>query len=395
MTRAILTLLIIAFGIMALVGILTAIDAILFTMNDSFNRIGANSFGITPLGRSISSSNDGRQRKRGEPITFDQAMEFKDRYNFAAEVSISARATNNAVVKFANEKTNPTVVVQGIDEYYLDINGYDLETGRTFTSTELKSGTKKAIIGQEIVKTLFDEKPTKAISKIISIGSHRFMVVGVLKSKGSSMGQSSDNQIFIPILAERRIYGYATKNYQVTVASKASSQIDDAISAAVGVMRNVRRLRASEENDFETFKSDGLLDVLKENTVTIRLATIAIGLITLLGAAIGLMNIMLVSVTERTREIGISKAIGATRRHIMTQFLTEAIVICQIGGIVGVVLGTLAGFGVAKLVDGVFVFPWAWILLGFFTCMFVGLLSGLYPAYKAARLDPIEALRYE
>jgi len=395
MTRAILTLLIIATGITALVGILTAIDALLFTMNDSFNRIGANSFGITPLGRSISSSNEGRQRKRGENITYQQALEFKERYDFPSKVSVSGRATRSAVIKYGNEKTNPTVRVDGIDEYYLEIQGFDLEVGRSFTVTELKTGTKKAIIGMELIKTLFDNKPAKAVNQVISIGSHRFQVIGVLKSKGSSMGQSADNQIFIPLLTEKRMYGYSTKNYSITVATNVSAQIDDAISSAVGVMRNVRRLRASEENDFETFKSDGLLDVLKENTVTIRIATIAIGLITLLGAAIGLMNIMLVSVTERTREIGISKALGATRRNIMTQFLTEAVIICQLGGIVGVILGFIAGNLVAWGVGGSFIVPWAWMALGFFTCLFVGLLSGIYPALKAARLDPIESLRYE
>lgn len=395
MTRAILTLLIIATGITALVGILTAIDALLFTMNDSFNRIGANSFGITPLGRSISSRNDGRQKKRGENITYQQAVEFKERYDFPSKVSVSGRATRSAVIKYGNEKTNPTVRVDGIDEYYLDIQGFDLEVGRSFTVTELKTGTKKAIIGMELIKTLFDNKASKAVNQIISIGSHRFQVIGVLKSKGSSMGQSADNQIFIPLLAEKRMYGYSTKNYSITVATNVSAQIDDAISSAIGVMRNVRRLRASEENDFETFKSDGLLDVLKENTVTIRIATIAIGMITLLGAAIGLMNIMLVSVTERTREIGISKALGATRRNIMTQFLTEAVIICQMGGIVGVILGFIAGNLVAWGVGGKFMVPWAWMALGFFTCLFVGLLSGIYPALKAARLDPIESLRYE
>jgi putative ABC transport system permease protein len=395
MLRAILTLMIIAVGIMALVGILTAIDGLLFTMNDNFSRMGANAFSISPSGRSLASRHEGRQRKRGASITFRQAMEFKERYDFAAQVAVSAFASGSAVVKFENEKTNPTVLVFGIDDNYLDVSGYEIEAGRDFTRNEQEHGVNKAILGSELVDILFDSKPERAINQVISIGSHKFRVTGVLKSKGATMSQSSDRRIFIPILAEKNYFGFTDKNYNIAVGVENAVEINEGISAAIAIMRPIRRLRVSEENDFEIFKSEELLDILKENTVTIRVATIAIGLITLLGAAIGLMNIMLVSVTERTREIGIVKALGATRRNILTQFLIEAVIICQFGGIVGIVLGIVIGNVVAALVGGEFLIPWAWILLGIVTCMIVGLVSGIYPAIKAARLDPIEALRYE
>jgi len=394
--RAILTLLIIAFGIMALVGILTSIDALLFTMNDSFSGMGANSFNIVPGMGDLHSNREGRQEKEADPIDFRQALEFKERFDFpASKVTIEGLSTWNATLKFEKEKTNPTVLVFGVDENYLDNNGYDLAAGRNFTIIEQEAGTQLTIIGMEIVNSLFKKNPLAAVNKVITVDNQRFTVIGVLASKGASMNQSADRRILIPLLAERYLYGYPDKNYNITVAATNSTDVDDAISMATGIMRNVRQLRASQDNDFTIEQSDGLLNMLKENTAKIRIATIGIGLITLIGAAIGLMNIMLVSVTERTREIGISKAIGATRANIMNQFLTEAVLICQMGGIVGIVLGIAIGNGVALLLGGKFIMPWAWIILGFITCMIVGLASGLYPALKAAKLDPIESLRYE
>lgn len=394
--RAILTLIIIAVGITALVGILTSIDALLFTMNDNFSRMGANSFEIRPKGFTIHSSRGGRQEKKGPPIDFRQAMEFKERFDFpGANVSVSGWGTSNAVIKYANEKTNPTVFVFGGDDLYLDIEGYDLDLGRNFTHVEQESGTQVAIIGMDIVNDLFKKNAMAAMGKDILIDSRRFTVIGILTSKGASMNQSADRRVIIPLVTLRTMYGYADKNYDINASTASALDMDDAISAAIGTMRSVRNLRVKEENDFQIRQSDNLMNILKENTATIRLSTIGIGLITLLGAAIGLMNIMLVSVTERTREIGISKALGATRSNILTQFLAEAVLICQVGGIVGIILGIGLGNVVAMLLDGKFIIPWGWMILGFITCMIVGLVSGLYPALKASRLDPIESLRYE
>jgi putative ABC transport system permease protein len=393
--RSILTLMIIAFGIMALVGILTAIDSILFSMTDSFSGLGANAYSIQPKSVTIRSSRQGRTQKRGEPITFRQAIEFKERFDFPAKVAISYQGTGSAVIKYKDGKTNPNVVLRGVDENYLEVSGLDLSHGRNFTSNEVQDGAHKVIVGKDIVNLLFQDNSEIAMDRIIAVGNVKYKIIGIIASKGSNMDQSTDRQVLVPLINIKRYYGTAKSNYSVKVGLANVTDMEDAISSTIGILRNVRKLRIGQENDFEVFKSEGLLDILKENTFYLRMATIAIALITLLGAAIGLMNIMLVSVTERTREIGIRKAIGATSRNIMIQFLVEAVLICQVGGVVGILFGIGVGNIVTYFIGGNFLIPWPWIILGIVVCTFVGLVSGLYPALKAAKLDPIESLRYE
>jgi putative ABC transport system permease protein len=394
--RSLLTLLIIAVGITCLVGILTAIDSILFSMSDNFNRLGANSFNIRPLSESLRRNDRGRAQKTADPIVFEQAMRFKEAYQYgASKVSVESFCTGNASVKHGDKKTNPTIRVIGVDENYMNTSAFEIIAGRNFTNSEVFSTANKVILGSDIIKTLFQENPEKAIGKDIYINSNRYMVIGALKSKGSSSGGSNDSRVFIPLYNSKVLYGYADKAYNVTVAVAQPNEMDDAINHAIGVMRNIRKLKVSQENDFEVRKSDGILNQLKDMTSTLRWSTVVIAMLTLLGASIGLMNIMLVSVTERTKEIGIRKALGATRKNVLLQFLIEAIVICLLGGVVGVTLGILMGFGVSVIVEGRFFIPWNWMILGFSVCIVVGLVSGLYPALKASKLDPIEALRYE
>ena len=391
--RAILTLLIIAIGILSLVGILTAVDSIAATISNDFSSIGANVFEIEPSGDNF--RRRGKQSKRGPNITYRQAANFKEKYNYPAIIAISLQGSGLGTVKSGDKESNPNVVIKGGDESYLELDGYEIELGRYFTKSEAENGRNICVIGQDIVESLFDEKSEKAIGKILNVGSIKYKIIGVLAKKGSGFDNSSDRTVLIPLLNAKMVYGTKNRSYNVAVSVKDAQNLDAGIAAAMPVFRNIRKLKIGEEEDFKITKSNGLLDILEEQQGYLRIAAIIIGIITLLGASVGLMNIMLVSVTERTREIGIRKALGATRNNILTQFLIEAIVICQLGGLVGATLGILIGNGVASALNGTFIIPWNWIILSMIICLVVGLASGIYPALKASRLDPIESLRYE
>ncbi len=394
--RSLLTMLIIAVGITCLVGILTAIDSILISMSDNFSKLGANSFSVKSLNETLSGGGRRRTKQVASNIVFNEAMNFKNNYQYGTtQVSINSTGTSDATIKFENEKTNPNVRVLGIDENFVSTSGFEISAGRNFTPDEVMGTGQKVILGSDIVKLLFQDDPEKAIGQTVFINTQRYKVLATLKSKGSSSGGSQDLRVFIPLYNFKILYGFPDKAYNVSTAVSRPEEMDEAINHAIGVMRNVRRLKVTEPNDFEIQKSDGILTTLKDMTSTLRLSTVVIAMLTLLGASIGLMNIMLVSVTERTKEIGIRKALGATRSNILIQFLVEAIAICLLGGIIGVFLGILMGYGVSVLVEGRFLIPWLWMALGFSVCIIVGLISGLYPALKAASLDPIEALRYE
>jgi len=393
--RSILTIFIIAIGIWALIGIITSLDAVAYSLNDNLSGLGANSFTIERKGGQVGSNRRGRRQKSGEAIKIEQAQEFKDRFEVRGKVSISFWASSLATVKFEETETNPNIGFVGVDENYFDVKGMSLEHGRGFSKMEVDDGQAKAILGLDVAKKLFNNKPEQALDKIVLVGNIRYRVIGVLATKGSSMGNQDDRAVYAPLLNVKAYYGSSQTNYNLIVAVNDAAEMESAKSEATGLFRQIRHLRPGDDDDFELFASDSIVAILKENTRSLQLAAFGIGLITLFSAAIGLMNIMLVSVTERTREIGIYKSLGATRMSILTLFLSEALVICQIGGISGIIIGVLTGNLLSLILGGSFVVPWFWVILGFFLCLTVGVVSGFYPALKASRLDPIEALRYE
>ncbi|MCX6277441.1 MAG: ABC transporter permease [Bacteroidetes bacterium] len=392
--RTILTVLIISFGIMALVGILTATDSIKYFLTQNFSMMGANTFTIRNRSMNIHMGGSDMKEKRYEPITYAQALDFKERFEFPAYTSVFTRATGIATLKYENNKTNPNVGVMGVDENYLITSGDEVDQGRSFTPNEIEYGFSSAILGADIVKDLFKNKEDP-VGKIISIGPGKFKVIGVLKSKGSSMGFSGDRTCFVPVTKVRTHFPRPNMSFAINVMAKRPELVDAATGEATALLRNLRKVPVGLEDTFEITKSDNIAKMLIENIKYVTMAATLIGVITLLGAAIGLMNIMLVSVTERTREIGIRKAIGATKRVIRNQFLVESIVIGQLGGILGIILGIIIGNTISLLIGSSFIIPWMWIGTGVVLCFFVALLSGIIPARKAANLDPIESLRYE
>ncbi len=396
MLRSVITALIVATGITSLVGALTAVDGIEKSVTESLTSLGANSFDIESKSNR-GANQQGRTEKSYPRITLRQALQFARGFTNRGSVSLSATLTMIAEISRSSKKTNPNVTVMGANTDYALIKALDFAHGRNLSEMEFESGAQVAILGYKIWRTLYAEKEEIVGSEVTILGA-RFRVIGALAEKGG-FGDPSfnfDNMIIIPLKKANQMAGGRSLWYRITVAVPDPTQVDEAMGEATALMRRIRGDQPGREDSFNIDNNISLLESTAKIAGYIRIAGFGLGFVTLLGSAIALMNIMLVSVTERTREIGIRKALGATPRRIRQQFVIEAIVVCLLGGALGIVLGILAGNAGAKIMGmKSYIIPWVWIFFGLAVCVLVGLVSGYYPAHKASRLDPIESLRFE
>ena len=392
--RTILTVLIIAIGITALVGILTVVSALENTISSDFASMGANTFNVNQYDNTVR-RRGGEEREIINPIiSYPEAVAFKNKYKFPlSQTSLSFSATSTAEIKFEATKTDPENTIVGVDEFFLTNSGLETTLGRNFTGFDIQNNTYSCIVGSDFQKGIL--KNVNPIDKIISIRGAKFKVIGVLKEKGSTFGNSQDLRVLIPIQLARSLFTKPNINYSISIMVNQKEMIDQAIDQANNTMRNIRKLSPVKENNFSIVRSDDLINRILSITQYLGMASWLIGIITVLGSSIALMNIMIVSVTERTREIGVRKALGAKRSTIAFQFFIETLLIGQFGGLIGIILGIAIGFALATAMNFVFVIPWGAIMAAFITSFIVAIVSGLYPAIKAAYLDPIEALRYE
>ena len=392
--RASLTLLGIIIGVFSIIGVMTLLDALQKGIDSGLSQLGTNTFQVQKWPATfVAGPGKWRKYEKRKPITIDQGFQLKESSQLAKFIGLEDWS-GGKTVKYRTEQTNPNVQMAGVTTSFLPANNYTLSEGRFFTDDEVKSTRHTAVLGMEVVEKLFPF--SSPLDKEIEIDGNRFTVIGVLSAKGESLGQSMDNLVLIPLYTMDKIYGARRdRSINITVTSQSKSQIDETMEEIIGLMRQIRKVPPGEDNDFDIWSNESLIREANSFTVYFKYGAGVISFISLIAAGIGIMNIMLVTVTERTKEIGIRMAIGAKRSNILTQFLFEAILLCEIGGIIGIAIGIAAGNMLGALLSTPVTIPYDWVVIGLVVCSIIGIAFGTYPAFKAAKLNPIDALRYE
>jgi putative ABC transport system permease protein len=394
--RSFLTMSGITIGVFSVIGVMTAVSALRGSIETGLSFLGSNIFQFAkwPIGIVVSGSEQHKYESRRK-FTLQMAQRYIDLMGGTSNVICLKSFTNGeppVQATYENRKTTPDITFGGTNQYFLEANQFSIDTGRNFTPEDVDLQRPVAIIGQELVKRLFPSETP--LGKRVKANGRTYLVIGTFASKGTTFGDNEDNILMIPIT---RFFADFGEHYNVNIATQAPSQLEygATLDKGIGVMRLVRGLRPDQENDFEIYSNDSLIAAFAKIADVVSAGAFIISAIALLAAGVGIMNIMLVSVTERTREIGIRKAVGARKLWILTQFLVESMVLSVTGGLAGILLGMLAGNGLAIMLSASIVFPWGWAVAGVLVCSLIGIVFGMYPAWKAASLDPIEALRFE
>ena len=389
--RSSLTILGISVGVFSVIGVMTVIAGLRGQVEENLTVLGSASFQINKY-PAINFSDPRERFRNRRDITYPMAGRVKELLGDSVKVCLTIRRGGLRVIN-GDRKTNPNTVLFGADENFTSARNYDVAEGRTLTAEDVALGRPICVLGDEVAKVVFpNENP---LGRLVRIDGQNYTVVGQFAPKGTSFGQSQDNFVSTPITRWLAIYGQAGRSVSINVQAASQAELVVSQDRAIGVMRLVRELEPEDGNDFETFTNDSLIESFNKIADIISIGAFVISAIALLAAGVGVMNIMLVSVTERTKEIGVRKSIGAKQRNILMQFLIEAVTLSLIGGLAGVIVGVLGGSAVAVFMKGALVMPWGWVAAGMLVCGGIGVGFGFYPAWKAARLDPIEALRYE
>ncbi len=390
--RAVLTLLSISIGVFAIIGVGTLVSSIDNAVSGELSSLGESTFIIkrTP---SIQMGNTWRKYRKRKAISYSVYKEFRKQMTTTNLISAESYSGGNTI-KAGNLSTDPDVSLTGADENYFGNNNVIVEEGRAFSVDDISFNRNVAVVGNDVVVKIFpNENP---IGKKIAIKNQSFTIIGILEIKGAVLGQSQDNQVILPISQFLKYYAnWWEESVTISVKAFSKEQLEATVDEAIGVMRTIRKAKPWEENSFEIETNESIAEQFGSFIGFLSIFGSICGGIALIAAGVGIMNIMLVSVKERTREIGIRKAIGAKRRWVLTQFIIETITLCQLGGLIGIILGVIAGNVLGKMLGMSIVFPITWIVLSIVICTLLGIFFGAYPAWKAAKLDPIDALRYE